>query len=436
MKTRDYLVLAGIALVLIGISALTTTQPPAAFLTDGLTTAGQTILTMVWITWWALVLGFAIAGGVEAWVSDERIATTFEGSSPRDLGLAAFFGFISSSCSYSAIATAKNLFRKGASAPAALGAFMFAATNLVIELGFVIWLLLGWQFVLANYVGGLILIGVMAVLLRVVVPDSLIETARENAADGDETVVDPVCGMELSPDEASHTITTGTTTHYFCSASCKESFNPDEQPSTITQQIFSREGWERLADKQWSEWMMLWKEIAVGFIVAGLIAGFVPESLWAGLFAQETLGMPIGLVWAAIVGAIIGVATFVCSVGNVPFATVLWASGLPFGGIFSYIYADLIVPPIAAAYREYYGPRFGLILTGIIFVGAVLSGILTHLIFGGLGLIPPRAGVDIAENTIELDYKAALNGFFTLVFIVLYWLHRRSGASQSSDAVH
>lgn len=439
MRRRDYIILLLLAIGIVGVSSFFSGKPLGVFLVEGFVSAGETFVTMVWITWWALVLGFSIAGGVEAWVSSERISSAFEGSSPKDIALASFFGFVSSSCSYSAIATAKNLFKKGASAAASLGAFMFASTNLVIEIGFVIWILLGWQFVVANYVGGLILIGLMAIFLTRVVPESIIDEARDIVQAESVLVKDPVCGMEVDPSETDHTIEYKGDTYYFCSESCKESFDPEEaaENRTLRENITSRRGWEQLASKQWSEWMMLWEEILIGFIMAGLIAGFVPESAWTALFAQELLGMPAALVWGTIIGAIIGIATFVCSVGNVPFAAVLWVGGLPFGGVFSYIYADLIVPPIVDAYREYYGAKFGLILAGLMFVAAVISGILTHYIFAGIGLIPPTSSAVLAGNEIKLDYKAVMNVFFTLVFLVLYYLHRSStGMEGDEDHTH
>jgi len=373
-------------------------------------------------------LGFTVAGAVEAWVSSETVAENLSGVGIRSIGVASFFGFISSSCSYSAIATAKNLFKKGASASASVGAFMFASTNLVIEVGAVILILLGWQFLLANYVGGLILIALMALLLAVV-PDSIIENARENIID-EQGFTDPVCGMDVTDTE--HTETSNGTTYHFCSASCKSSFDEEQvaENTSIWDNITNRTGWEKLASKQWSEWMMLWKEIAVGFIFAGLIAGFVPQSTWTTVFAQEVFGFPASLLWGCFIGAIIGISTFVCSVGNVPFAAVLWVGGLPFGGVFSYIYADLIVPPIVQAYREYYGLTFALILSGTIFISAVVTGIATHLIFDWINLIPAQSSVTLTTNEIKLDYKAFFNFVFSLLFIGLYYLHRTSHAEE------
>ena len=428
MERREYAILGGIALLTIVIGVVTTTKPLGTFFVESFQQFLSTTASMVWITWWALVIGFAIAGGVEAWTSDEQVADLLEGHGPRELGYGSLFGFVSSSCSYSAIATAKNLFRKGGSAAATLGAFMFASTNLVIEIGVVMVLLLGWQFLAADVVGGFMLIGLMALGFAYVVPDRIIEQARENVlGEEGETVRDPVCGMEIDPEGTDYSTEHDGETYYFCSQSCKESFDPEEANTTIPEQATSLSGWKALADKQWKEWAMLWDEIAIGFIFAGLIAGFIPEQVWTSIFSGPTFGLPVYVFWTAVLGAFIGVATFVCSVGNVPFAAVLFSNGLPFGAVLSYIYADLIVPPIMDAYRDYYGTTFAAILSGMIFVSAVIVGVIVHFIFLGAGLIPPASSVQIAEVKIEMNYKMVLNVFATGLFLVLYWLHRSSG---------
>jgi len=431
MNKKEYILLAILGFGIITISAILSPQSLSEFFIESTIQSLETIITMVWITWWALVLGFGIAGGVEAWISSERIASSLQETTVMSVSKASFFGFVSSSCSYSAIATAKNLFKKGASASTSLGAFMFAATNLVIEIGFVIWVLLGWEFVIANYVGGIILIVLMSLSLRFVVPQYIIEEARESVVS--ETITDPVCGMDVEPNSTEHSLEHRNESYYFCSEECKNSFNPKAatENKSVKENVTTRAGWTKLADKQWSEWAMLWDEIAIGFIFAGLIAGFVPQSLWSSIFAQEAFGMPIALIWGAIIGATIGVITFVCSVGNVPFATVLWVGGLPFGGVFSYIYADLVVPPIVDAYREYYGDKFGFILAGLMFICAIVAGIITHIIFISLGLIPDPSSISIATNKIELDYKAYLNIFFTGVFLLLFYLHKQSSQTKS-----
>jgi uncharacterized membrane protein YraQ (UPF0718 family) len=431
MERTEYAILAVIALVAVAIGMVTTNQPLGAFFAESFRQFLTTTAAMAWITWWALVVGFAIAGGVEAWTSNEEVGELLEGHGLREIGYGSLFGFVSSSCSYSAIATAKNLFKKGGSAAATIGAFMFASTNLVIEIGAVIWILLGWQFLLADIVGGFVLIGMMAFGFVYLVPDEVVEQARQNVRDeGEQTVRDPVCGMEVNPNETDHTIEHDGETYYFCSASCKESFDPEEANTTILQQATSLSGWKALADKQWKEWGMLWDEIAIGFIFAGLIAGFIPESVWTAVFSGATFGIPVYIFWTAVLGAVIGVATFVCSVGNVPFGAVLFSNGLPFGAVLSYIYADLIVPPIMDAYREYYGTTFAAILSLMIFVSAVVTGVIIHFIFLAAGVIPSPDSVQIAEVGIEMNYKMVLNVLATGLFLVLYWLHRESGMDE------
>ncbi|WP_158059290.1 permease [Halorussus halophilus] len=435
MDRKEYAILAVIALATVGIGVFTTSKPLGTFFAESIQQFVTTTAAMAWITWWALVVGFAIAGGVEAWTSQEAVSDLLEGHGPREIGYGSLFGFVSSSCSYSAIATAKNLFKKGGSAAATLGAFMFASTNLVIEIGAVIWILLGWQFLLADIVGGFMLIGLMAFGFVYLVPDKVVEEAKQNVLDeGAPTVQDPVCGMEVNTEEADHTIEHDGQTYYFCSESCKESFDPEEANTTVREQATSLSGWKALADKQWKEWGMLWDEIAIGFIFAGLIAGFIPEQVWTSIFSGQTFGLPVYIFWTAVVGAVIGVATFVCSVGNVPFGAVLFSNGLPFGSVLSYIYADLIVPPIMDAYREYYGTKFAAILSGMIFVAAVVTGVVIHFLFLSLGFIPKPSSVQIAEVKIEMNYKMVLNVLATAFFLFLYWLHRSE--SVEGDGEH
>jgi len=440
MEKKEYAILTVIALATVALGVVTTSKPLGPFFVESTRQFLTTTAAMAWITWWALVVGFAIAGGVEAWTSDEKVSDLLEGHGLREIGYGSLFGFVSSSCSYSAIATAKNLFKKGGSAAATLGAFMFASTNLVIEIGIVIYLLLGWQFLVADVVGGFMLIGLMAVGFVYLVPDEVVEQARENIQDeNDSTVQDPVCGMEVDPEEADYSTEHDGRTYYFCSESCKDSFDPEEANTTIREQATSLSGWKALADKQWSEWGMLWDEIAIGFIFAGLIAGFIPESVWTSVFSGPTFGLPVYVFWTAVLGAVIGVATFVCSVGNVPFGAVLFSNGLPFGSVLSYIYADLIVPPIMDAYREYYGTKFAAILSAMIFVSAVLTGVVVHFVFLVLGVIPDPSSVQVAEVKIEMNYKLVLNVLATGFFLVLYWLHRSDsvgGEGEHGERAH
>ncbi|MFB6158960.1 MAG: permease [Candidatus Nanohalobium sp.] len=424
MERYEYLTVGFIAVIAVLTGLLSTSQPLLSFLVSNSFEAGYTAVYMVWITWWALVLGFSIAGAVEAWVPERKVSKRLEGEGFTSLGTAAFLGFVSSSCSYSAIATAKNLFKKGGSAAASLGAFMFASTNLVIEIGLVIYILLGWQFLVANFVGGLLLILLMGLGFRFLVPDKVIEKAREHASSGKELVVDPVCGMDVDPDESDHVEDVKGETFYFCSKSCSESFDPEDVEVGVRENITGLKGWKKLADKQWKEWSMLYEDIAAGFILAGIIGAFVPQQIWTSLLGGQYLSLPVLLLWSAIVGTVIGVATFVCSVGNVPFGAVLWSKGFPFGSILSYIYADLIVLPIMKAYKDYYGKKFAALLSAMIFAAAVVVGVLTHLIFLSTGFIPEPSTVEITGQTIKWGYKAILNIIFTAVFIALYYLHR------------
>ncbi|MFB6144330.1 MAG: permease [Candidatus Nanohaloarchaea archaeon] len=425
MERYEYLTIIVIALAAVLSGVFSTSMPLLEFLSVKTLEAANITIYMTWITWWALVLGFAIAGGVEAWIPKSKISDKLDSEGVKSLGIATFFGFVSSSCSYSAIATAKNLFKKGASAGASLGAFMFASTNLVIEIGVVIYILLGWQFLVADFIGGLILIGLMALGFRYLVPEEIIETARQNAASETQKVTDPVCGMEIDPEDAEYSQDVNGETFYFCSKSCRESFNPTDVNVGVWQNIRSVEGWKKLADKQWKEWGMLYEDIAVGFILAGIIGAFVPQSVWTTLLGGQFLGLPAFIAWSAIVGVVIGIATFVCSVGNVPFGAVLWSKGFPFGSVLSYIYADLIVPPIMDAYREYYGWKFAAVLSGMIFATAVIVGVIVHYLFLVTGYLPEPSTAKIVEEEIKLNYKAALNIMFTAVFIGLYYLHRK-----------
>ncbi len=379
---------------------------------DGLRLGGE----MFWETWWALVLGFTIAGAVETFVSEDQMSAVLGGSGWRELGLGTVFGAASSSCSFGAVATTKSLFKKGASPIASLAAFQFASTNLVIELGLVMWILLGWQFVLADYVAGLILIGLLALAFKYLIPESWFEAAREHLRSS-EGVRDPSCGMEVDPtaDDVVSLETDGGT-EYFCSKSCKQAYLEEQRQEHATWQdrLLTRDGWRLASKNALGEWGMLWKDIVAGFLIAGLIGAFVPREWWTTLFglgAEGTLGWVLA---SATLGVLIGVVTFVCSVGNVPFAVILWNNGIAFGGVMSFIFADLIVPTIDDAYRRYYGLRMAAVLFVSIFVAAIVSGVVIHYLWGAVGLIPPQGE---AGGTAPSGYTLYLNAAFTVVFL-------------------
>ncbi|ADQ69245.1 permease [Halogeometricum borinquense DSM 11551] len=381
---------------------------------EGLRLGGE----MFWETWWALVLGFTIAGAVEAFVSEEKMTQVLGGSGLRELGLGSLFGAASSSCSFGAVATTKSLFKKGASPVASLAAFQFASTNLVIELGLVMWILLGWEFVIADYVAGVILIVLLAFIFKYIVPDGWFTVAREYLQN-QEGIRDPVCGMEVDPTETDTvTLETSGGTEYFCSAECKRRYQ-EQQQGTWRERLLTVGGWKAVSRNAIGEWQMLWKDIVAGFLVAGLIGAFVPRAWWTTLFGIGTQGTFGWIFASAVIGVVVGIVTFVCSVGNVPFAVILWNNGIAFGGVMSFIFADLIVPTIDDAYRRYYGLRIAGVLFVSIFATAVVSGVVIHYLWGGLGLIPPQGQVG---GTAPRGYTTWLNAGFTLVFAVQAYL--------------
>jgi uncharacterized protein len=349
---------------------------------------------MAWEVWWALVLGFAISGMVQAWVPREQIESALSGSGSRPVALATGLGAASSSCSYAAIAIAKSLFQKGASSATSL-AFQFASTNLVWELGLVLWVLIGWQFTLAEYLGGIVMIVLMTALLRLFVSPRLEAEAREHAVRAD-------------------------TGHQHRAAS--ESLSWRERLTSVS-------AWSDVAHNFRGDWQMLYREIAAGFVLAGFVAQ-LGNGFFNGLFLKHTGGF-LSTLENVIVGPVIAVLSFVCSVGNVPLAAVLWSGGISFAGVLAFLFADLIVLPIIVVYRKYYGTRYALRIVGLMFVTMVLAALLLDGLFGGLGLIPsgPRPSRGAIFGSISLDYKLALNVLGTAIFAAMFWLTSRRGAT-------
>src|SRR6266545_2411386 len=257
---------------------------------------------MAWEVTWALILGFALSGVVQAWVPRERMERALGGRGPKQIALATGLGAASSSCSYAAIAIAKSMFQKGASFATAM-AFQFASTNLVFELGIVMWIFLGWRFTLAEFLGGLVLIACMWLGIRLFVTRALEEQAREHAL-------------------------AAQTGHQHVSA--------ESGPK-----LFSLQAWSDVAHNFRGDWEMLWKEIIGGFLIAGYVS-LLPMGFFNGLFITER-GGALRLLENVVVGPIVAALAFVCSVGNIPLAAVLWAGGISFSGVIAFVYADLIV---------------------------------------------------------------------------------------------
>jgi uncharacterized membrane protein YraQ (UPF0718 family)/YHS domain-containing protein len=356
--------------------------------------AVQDALLMAWEVWWALVLGFAISAIVQAWVPRQRIEAPLSGSSARPVALATGLGAASSSCSYAAVAIAKSLFQKGASAATAL-AFQFASTNLVWELGLVLWLLIGWQFTLAEYLGGIVMIALMAALLRVFVSPRLEAGAREHARHAETGHVHHAVGEEMPWRE----------------------------------RVTSVAAWSDVAHNFRGDWRMLWKEITAGFLLAGFVAQ-LGDDFFNGLFINDAPAV-LTAIENVLVGPLIAMLSFVCSIGNVPLAAVLWSGGLSFAGVLSFLFADLIVLPIIAIYRKYYGTAFALRITALMYVTIVLAALAVDGLFSAAGLIPtgPRPTRDDIFGSIELDYKLALNVLALVVFAALFLLTARRGAT-------
>ena len=348
---------------------------------------------MAYEVWWALVLGFAISAIVQAWVPRERIESALSGTGFGPIARATGLGAASSSCSYAAIAIAKSLFQKGASAVTSL-AFQFASTNLVWELGLVIWILIGWQFTLAEFIGGIVLIALMAILLRAFVSPTLEEAARAHAEH----------------------------------AQAKHEHHAVGERMAWRERLTLTSAWSDVAHNFRADWKMLWKEITIGFLLAGFI-GLLGDDFFNFLFIQDA---PAALktLENVIAGPIIAVLSFVCSVGNAPLAAVLWSGGIGFAGVIAFIFADLIVLPIIAAYIKYYGRAYALRITALMFVTIVLSALVIDLLFGAVGLIPDtRPTRDDIFGSVELDYKLVLNVLGTVIFAALFVLTVRRGAT-------
>jgi uncharacterized membrane protein YraQ (UPF0718 family)/YHS domain-containing protein len=349
---------------------------------------------MAWEVGWALVLGFLLSGVVQAWIPRSRMERALGGRDLRSVARATGLGAASSSCSYAAVAIAKSMFQKGASLATAM-AFQFASTNLVFEIGIVMWVFLGWEFTLAEFLGGLILIPLMWAGIRLFVTRRLEEEARAHAQAA----------------ESGH-----------------EHHSAGSGGLSWRQRLTSVRAWSDVAHNFRGDWEMLWKEITAGFVIAGFIA-LLPMDFFNALFLTDESGW-LKTLQNVIVGPLVAVLSFVCSVGNVPLAAVLWSGGISFSGVIAFIYADLIVVPILLIYRKYYGVKVAALISSIMFGAIVLAALLVQGIFDVAGLIPEtRPDVEsITERGIEWNYTTFLNILFLGVAAVLIALTLRSGA--------
>ncbi|MEF8807655.1 permease [Natronomonas sp.] len=384
----------------------------------------------LWTAAWAILVGLTVTSLVQVYVSKERMAGLLGEGDVTGLVRATAFGAASSGCSFGAVAIGKGLFKKGAHAVNFM-AFMFASTNLVVELGLMILILLGWEFLLAELLGGLVLIVVMAGIVHLTLPENRFEEVRRtlNERDSEAGITeDPTCGME-GKDEYTVTTDDGETLK-FCSEGCMETYlQQTASGGGWREDLRSWGGWYKVANQFRKEWSMIYKDIVAGFLISGFVIVFVPQWVWNALFLQGD-GV---LVTAenAVMGVAIAVISFVGSMGNVPFAVALWSGGVSFAGIIAFVYADLVTVPVLNIYRKYYGWAVMLYLLGVFFVTMAFAGFLMELLFDALGIVPNLAGgLTATEQTyFKLDYTFYLNLIaFAFVGFLAYVYRRGLGA--------
>jgi uncharacterized protein len=362
---------------------------------DALKTAGS----MTWQITWSLIFGFALSAIVQAVVRRGAISRLLGDARPATLAKATGLGMASSSCSYAAVALARSLFRKGASFTAAI-VFELASTNLVIELGIIMALLLGWQFTLAEFVGGPIIIVLMALFFRFFVRQKLIEAALDQAQKGVAGSMEGHAAMDMSV----------------------------HGEGGFAKRLVSREGFTSVSHIYFMEWAAVLRDIVIGLLIAGAVAAWVPMSFWQTLFLTDH---PFwSAVWGPIIGPVIAILSFVCSIGNVPLAAVLYNGGISFGGVISFMFADLIILPILVIYRKYYGTKMMLVLLGGFYATMVIGGYLVELLFGAAGLVPGHGQAKIVEATISWNYTTILNIVALALTVVLLVRFLRTGGAQ------
>ncbi len=363
---------------------------------------------MFWETLWALVLGFALSGAVQAFVSRGEMRKALGDHRPATLAKSSFFGVVSSSCSYAASALAKSLFSRGADFTASM-VFMIASTNLVVELGIVLWLLIGWQFALAEFVGGAVMISLLGLVLPRVIPARDINRARANLNAGDPSADGANPHAQHSHDDGPGHDQTG-----------DDSGPGDQQP--LRQRIRSRKGWGDAAGYTISDVTMLRKELVIGFVVAGFLAALVPGSFWQSLFLTGH-GFASSLE-NVILGPFLAIISFVCSVGNVPLAAALWQGGISFGGVIAFVFADLITLPLLIIYRKYFGTAITVRILVTFWATMSIAGLAVEYLFKALSIPDPPRPTMIVHTGFRWDYTSILNVVAVAGFAALYWLYR------------
>lgn len=355
-------------------------------------------LAMGWEILWPLILGFVLSGGVQAVVSHSEMSRLLPDDRLRSIAIALGLGAASSSCSYAAVALARSVFRKGANFTAAI-AFELASTNLVLELSIIMVVLLGWQFALAELIGAPIMVAVLVLLFRTFLRPKLVREAKEQAARGVAGRMEGHAGMDMSVTDGS-----------------------------LWYRLTSSEGLTAISHYFVMDWASVWLDILGGLLIAGALAAWVPSEFWqAFFFVDHPL---LAKIWGPFIGPLVAIISFVCSVGNIPLAAVLWNGGISFGGVIAFIFADLIVLPILDIYRRYYGIRMTGFLLATLYVSMAVAAFAVELLFGSLGLVLEHGQVHAVTATITWDYTTWLNVLFLTIAALLVWRFLRPGGPE------
>src|SRR5437667_7995360 len=353
---------------------------------------------MLWEILWPLILGFGLSAVVQAVVSKSEMTKLLPDDSAKSLAIACGLGAASSSCSYAAVALARSIFRKGANFTAAM-AFQLASTNLVAELTIMIIVLVGWEFAAGEFVGGPLMVVLIAFLFRKFLSRKLVADARAQAERGLKGKMEGHAEMDMSVTEG-----------------------------PLWQRITSKDGFTATSHYFVMDWAAVWKDIAGGLLIAGALAAWVPKDFWKGFFLMSH---PVAATfWGPIVGPLVAVISFVCSVGNIPLAAVLWHGGISFGGVIAFLYADLIVLPIIDIYRKYYGWKVTGLIVAVFYVAMALAALLIEFLFQLLGLIPSKRSAQIVETSISLNYTTIFNIILLSIAALLLVRFFKTGGPQ------
>lgn len=357
---------------------------------------------MTWEVLWALILGFMLSAIVQALVKRSSVTKLLGNDGPKTLLLATGLGAASSSCSYAAVALARSLFRKGATFTAAM-AFEIASTNLVIELGIILALLIGWQFTLAEFIGGPIMIISLAIVFRLFLRKKLVDDARVQANKALAGSMEGHAAMDMSVSKV----------------------------GSFWQRLFSAEGYTSVSHIFIMEWAAVLRDVVIGLLIAGAVGAWVPNDVWQKLFLTDHA--LLSKLWGPIIGPLVAVASFVCSIGNVPLAGVLWNGGISFGGVISFIFADLLILPILNIYRKYYGLKMAAFIAASFYVTMVFAGYVVELLFYLLHITPTVRNARVTDAMISWNYTTFLNLFFLAIAAALiYRFIRTDGKSMMS----